>query len=106
MWARNAKCEPRLIGGRAKLEKTQQNETLEESAGDTQALARRARVRFGRPPKEFAGEVEKRILDASSKVFLERGFEGASIDQIAAVARSGKPTICPSPTRRHFSLLS
>jgi AcrR family transcriptional regulator len=26
-------------------------------------------------------------------VFLERGFEGASIDQIAALARSGKPTI-------------
>src|SRR5215475_11557418 len=55
--------------------------------------ARRARVRFGRPPKELAGEVEERILDASRKVFLERGFEGASIDQIAALARSGKPTI-------------
>jgi AcrR family transcriptional regulator len=50
-------------------------------------------VRLGRPPKELAGEVEKRILDASRKVFLERGFEGASIDEIAANARSGKPTI-------------
>lgn len=54
---------------------------------------RRAKVRSGRPPKAFAGEVEERILDASRKVFLERGFEGASIDEIAAVARSGKPTI-------------
>jgi AcrR family transcriptional regulator len=53
----------------------------------------RAKVRFGRPPKEFAGEVEERILDAARKVFLARGFEGASIDEIAAVARSGKPTI-------------
>jgi AcrR family transcriptional regulator len=57
------------------------------------STARRAKVRSGRPPKELAGEVEARILDASRKVFLERGFEGASIDQIAALARAGKPTI-------------
>jgi AcrR family transcriptional regulator len=50
-------------------------------------------VRFGRPPKELAGEVEERILDAARRIFLERGFEGASIDEIAALARSGKPTI-------------
>src|SRR6202022_3527560 len=49
--------------------------------------------RFGAPPKELAGEVDARILDAARKVFLERGFEGASIDEIAEVARSGKPTI-------------
>jgi AcrR family transcriptional regulator len=57
------------------------------------ASARRAVVRFGRPPKERAGQVEERILDAARKVFLERGFEGASIEEIAEVARSGKPTI-------------
>jgi AcrR family transcriptional regulator len=57
------------------------------------AKAKRAAVRFGRPPKELAGEVDARILDAAHKVFLERGFEGASIDEIAEVARSGKPTI-------------
>lgn len=57
------------------------------------AKAKRAGVRFGRPPKELAGEVDARILDAARKVFLERGFEGASIDEIAEVARSGKPTI-------------
>jgi len=50
-------------------------------------------VRFGRPPRALAGEVEGRILDAAKKVFLERGFEGASIDEIAEVARAGKPTI-------------
>ena len=54
---------------------------------------KRAKVRFGRPPKELAGEVDTRILDAARKVFLERGFQGASIDEIAEVARSGKPTI-------------
>src|ERR1700728_3237143 len=57
------------------------------------AKAKRAAVRFGRPPKELAGEVDERILDAARQVFLERGFEGASIDEIAEVARSGKPTI-------------
>jgi AcrR family transcriptional regulator len=50
-------------------------------------------VRSGRPPRELAGEVEERILDAAAKVFLERGFEGASVDEIADVARAGKPTI-------------
>jgi AcrR family transcriptional regulator len=57
------------------------------------ASAQRAAVRLGRPPKERAGEVEERILDAARKVFLARGFEGASIDEIAKAARSGKPTI-------------
>jgi AcrR family transcriptional regulator len=57
------------------------------------AKPRRTVVRAGRPPKELAGEVDTRILDAARKVFLERGFEGASIDEIAEVARSGKPTI-------------
>jgi AcrR family transcriptional regulator len=50
-------------------------------------------VRSGRPPRALAGEVEERILDAAKKVFLERGFEGASIDEIADVAHAGKPTI-------------
>ena len=50
-------------------------------------------VRSGRPPRALAGEVEERILDAARKVFHERGFEGASVDEIADVARAGKPTI-------------
>jgi AcrR family transcriptional regulator len=57
------------------------------------ALTARARVLTGRPPLERAGEVDERILDAAAKVFLERGFDGASIELIAETARSGKPTI-------------
>src|ERR1700758_3201022 len=53
----------------------------------------RAAVRLGRPPKEMEGEVEERILNAARKVFLEHGFEGSSVDEIAIAARSGKPTI-------------
>jgi AcrR family transcriptional regulator len=56
-------------------------------------VSRRAKVRLGRPPKELEGEVEDRILKAARKTFLERGFEGASIDEIALAARAGKPTI-------------
>jgi AcrR family transcriptional regulator len=66
---------------------------LKKAPATKRNSAKRAAVRFGRPPKELAGEVDARILDAAHKVFLERGFEGASIDEIAEVARSGKPTI-------------
>jgi AcrR family transcriptional regulator len=53
----------------------------------------RLAIRCGRPRRELAGEVEERILEAAGKVFLARGFEGASIDEIAEQARAGKPTI-------------
>lgn len=49
--------------------------------------------RRGRPPREKAGEVEDRILQGALQVFIARGYEGASIDEIAEVARAGKPSI-------------
>jgi AcrR family transcriptional regulator len=54
---------------------------------------RRGAVRYGRPPREHAGQVEERILDAAGRVFLEHGFQGASVDEIAEAASAGKPTI-------------
>jgi AcrR family transcriptional regulator len=57
-------------------------------------------VRAGRPPRELAGEVDARILDAARRVFLERGFGGASVDEIASLARAGKPSIyCRFPSK-------
>ena len=53
----------------------------------------RARVRYGRPPRGHAGQVEERILDAAARIFLEHGFQGASVDEIAEAASAGKPTI-------------
>jgi AcrR family transcriptional regulator len=64
-----------------------------KAATPKKGSARRATVRIGRPPKELAGEVDERVLDAARKTFLARGFEGASIDEIAEAARSGKQTI-------------
>jgi AcrR family transcriptional regulator len=61
-----------------------------------QAIGRRERrqpVRVGRPPRDKAGEVDQRILAAARTVFLENGLAGASIDEIARLARAGKPTI-------------
>jgi AcrR family transcriptional regulator len=56
-------------------------------------LDERRVVRTGRPPRDLCGEVDERILEAGRQIFLERGLAGASIDEIASVARAGKPTI-------------
>jgi AcrR family transcriptional regulator len=66
---------------------------MKQRTATRERSAARGVVRSGRPARELAGEVEERILDAAAKVFLERGFEGASVDEIADVARAGKPTI-------------
>ena len=49
--------------------------------------------RIGRPPRDLAGDVEDRILDAAERLFLEKGFSTAIIDEIAAAAPASKPTI-------------
>jgi AcrR family transcriptional regulator len=56
-------------------------------------MTRRSAGRSAPPPRKLAGAVDGWILDAAGKVFAERGFGGASIDEIAEVARAGKPTV-------------
>ena len=51
------------------------------------------RPRPGRPPKDLAGDVKARILDAAQRVFLKRGYQSASLDEIAETAPASKPTI-------------
>jgi AcrR family transcriptional regulator len=51
------------------------------------------RPRPGRPPKGLAGDVKARILDAAQRVFLKRGYQSASLDEIAQTAPASKPTI-------------
>jgi AcrR family transcriptional regulator len=78
---------PRIRSGRSKGEAMNKTAVI-----DKRATPRRA-ARAGRPPRELAGEVDARILDAARRVFLERGLAGASIDEIASLASAGKPTI-------------
>jgi AcrR family transcriptional regulator len=41
----------------------------------------------------MAGDVKARILDAAQRVFLKRGYQSASLDEIAETAPASKPTI-------------
>jgi AcrR family transcriptional regulator len=52
------------------------------------AVKRAARPR--RPPRE---EVRRRVLAAATEVFLERGFQGASVEEIAAAAGFSKGAV-------------
>jgi AcrR family transcriptional regulator len=51
------------------------------------------RGRGGRPPAATAGDVEARLLAAATRLFLERGYDGTSCDQVALDARAGKASI-------------
>ena len=47
----------------------------------------------GRPSNAMAGDVEERILDAATAMFLQDGFGGASLERIAEAAGAGKATL-------------
>lgn len=51
------------------------------------------RRRGGRPPAEQAGEVDRRILGAATKLFLSLGFEATSCERVAIEARAGKASL-------------
>jgi AcrR family transcriptional regulator len=75
------------------VKRGEKGEGAMEADAEEKREAARVAVRYGRPPREHAGRVEERILDAAGRVFLEHGFQGASVDEIAEVASAGKPTI-------------
>lgn len=51
------------------------------------------RGRGGRPPAGSGSDVEARLLTAATRLFLERGYDGTSCDQVAIDARAGKASI-------------
>ncbi|MCB4802189.1 AcrR family transcriptional regulator [Methylobacterium brachiatum] len=55
--------------------------------------ATRVPSRLGRPPRGAEGDATLRILAAAKPVFLNDGYEAASIDAIAASAGMSKKTI-------------
>jgi AcrR family transcriptional regulator len=59
----------------------------------TQPIKAIPQTRLGRPPKDRAGDVKSRILDAAQQIFLKRGYQSTSVDEIAEKAPASKPTI-------------
>jgi AcrR family transcriptional regulator len=51
------------------------------------------RRRGGRPSADQAGEVDRRILDAATDLFLRLGFDATSCDQVVAQAAAGKASL-------------
>jgi AcrR family transcriptional regulator len=51
------------------------------------------RRRGGRPPADQAGEVDRRILDAATDLFLRLGFDATSCDQVVVEAGAGKASL-------------
>jgi TetR/AcrR family transcriptional repressor of mexJK operon len=47
----------------------------------------------GRPTREEAEARDARLLDVATKLFMERGFDGTSIDAVAEAAGVSKPTV-------------
>jgi TetR/AcrR family transcriptional regulator, mexJK operon transcriptional repressor len=47
----------------------------------------------GRPTREEAEARDARLLDVATSLFMERGFDGTSIDAVAEAAGVGKPTV-------------
>ena len=56
-------------------------------------MTKKSTPKRGRPPKDLAGDVQVRILDAAQQLFLEKGYRSASIDDISELAPASKPTI-------------
>src|SRR5882762_10152850 len=47
----------------------------------------------GRPTREEAVRRDARLLDVATALFMERGFDGTSIDAVAEAAGVSKPTV-------------
>ncbi|MCJ2062139.1 TetR/AcrR family transcriptional regulator [Methylobacterium sp. J-088] len=47
----------------------------------------------GRPTREEAARREARIVEVATRLFIERGFDGTSIDAVAEAAGVSKPTL-------------
>ncbi len=49
--------------------------------------------RGGRPTREEAVRRDARLLDVATRLFMERGFDGTTIDAVAESAGVSKPTV-------------
>jgi AcrR family transcriptional regulator len=51
------------------------------------------RRRGGRPSADQAGDVDRRILDAATDLFLRLGYDATSCDQVVVLAEAGKASL-------------
>ena len=52
-----------------------------------------SRGQGGRPTREEAAQRDERLIEVATNLFMERGFEGTSIDAVAEAAGVSKPTV-------------
>ena len=62
-----------------------------DAAEDPPATVRRGAG--GRPTREEAARRDERLIEIATNLFMERGFEGTSIDAVAEAAGVSKPTV-------------
>ncbi|GGF89885.1 TetR family transcriptional regulator [Azorhizobium oxalatiphilum] len=62
-------------------------------AKPARASAVAARPRGGRPTKQAAEELDRRILETAARLFSTQGFAGTAMEQVAAECGAGKDTI-------------
>ena len=57
------------------------------------AAVKEGRHAGGRPTREEAARREERLLDVATTMFLDNGYDGTSMDAIAAASGIGKPSL-------------
>ncbi len=58
-----------------------------------EAAATHGRKAGGRPTREEAARREERLLDVATAMFLDSGYDGTSMNAIAAASGTGKPSL-------------
>jgi AcrR family transcriptional regulator len=56
-------------------------------------MARKLAHRKGRPDLQGSLQLDSHLMATAAKIFIEHGYEGASMDQIAAAAGAGKQSL-------------
>ena len=79
-----------FIRVRVRPEGSKNNDFVKKDRRDSK---KSQKSRGGRPTRERAPEVEARILDAATSLFLTRGFDATSYDQVVALAHAGKASL-------------
>jgi TetR/AcrR family transcriptional repressor of mexJK operon len=64
-----------------------------KQAGAVARASARSRGPGGRPTREEAVQRDERLIEVATRLFMERGFEGTSIDAVAEAAGVSKPTV-------------